>query len=78
MFLFVRTEFPEKQNPRSISIFTSLPASSAQKCGLWKFLCHSQHHMPASQVMIGLFKLAGDDWFVSESLGFSLQPSRLH
>lgn len=34
--------------------------------------------MPASQLMIGLFKLAGDDWFVSESLGFSLLPTRLH
>ena len=34
--------------------------------------------MPAAQLMIGVFKLAGDDWFVSESLGFSLQPSRLH
>lgn len=44
-----------KKSPRA--------SSSTQRHGLWKFPRHSQHHMT------GLFKLAGDDWFVSGSLG---------
>lgn len=73
--LFARTEFPEKEQPRSISTFLSLSGPlhlfRAMILGASMSLSGSHDSFPAHA---GPFKLSGDNWCVSDPLVWSPEP----